>query len=64
MHRSLLKIGIIAATGTIAPAAAGAQMAIVMVGTRAMYPTKTIVDNDVMQSNGVIHVIDRVLLAR
>jgi uncharacterized surface protein with fasciclin (FAS1) repeats len=47
MHRSLLKIGLIAAAVAIAPAAATAQMSMIMVGTQAMYPTKTIVDNAV-----------------
>lgn len=47
MHRSLLKIGLIAAAVIVAPAAASAQMGMVMVGTQAMYPTKTIVDNAV-----------------
>ncbi len=62
MRRSLLKIGIIAATVTIAPAVAGVQMAIVIKdGSGGIANISTY---DVMQSNGVIHVIDRVLLAR
>jgi uncharacterized surface protein with fasciclin (FAS1) repeats len=44
MRRSLLTFGLIAAA-VVAPAAARAQMSMVMVGTQAMYPTKTIVDN-------------------
>ncbi|GAC1420709.1 MAG: fasciclin domain-containing protein [Gemmatimonadaceae bacterium] len=47
MHRSSLKIGLIAAAVAIAPVVASAQMTMVMVGTQAMYPTKTIVDNAV-----------------
>lgn len=44
MRRSLLAFGLVA-SAVVAPAAARAQMSMVMVGTQAMYPTKTIVDN-------------------
>jgi len=45
MRRSLQTIALIAAATAAVPAAASAQMSLVTVGNRAMYPTKTIVDN-------------------
>jgi len=47
MRRSLLTLGLIAATAAVTPTMTSAQMTMVMVGTQAMYPTKTIVDNAV-----------------